>query len=116
MPTSRLLARALIAGSLWQSRLRRSARLYLAMNDPSVQPLQVEARLRLVERKLLHQLLRAKSGARPLASTLQGARAIMEAAQTALLKSETEVAALLAELSAAEAVNSSERLYNERLY
>ena len=105
--SSRFLVLARKAGALWQSRLRRSARLYLAMNEPTVQPLEVEARLRLVERQLLQHLLRAEPGTQPLASSMQEAQAIVEAAQTALLKSKAEIAALLSEFSAAQAINSS---------
>jgi hypothetical protein len=105
MPTSHLLALAQAAGALWQSRLRRSARLFLALGEPGVKPLEIEARLRLVERQLVRHLLRAAPGQRPIAVSVAGARTIIEAAQAALLESETEIEQLLQELSAHQAIN-----------
>lgn len=105
MAASQLASLAHGAGATWHCRLRRSARLYLAMSDPAAPPLEVEARLRLVERHLLRHLLRAAPGQCPLAASLPEARAIVEAAQAALLTSAAAVGALLRELSVAQAIS-----------
>lgn len=88
------------AGStFWQKCLRRSVRLYLALNDPRLDGLAVEADLRLIEREMywyLQQRLPTTTDA------LQESQAIVEAAQSALLRNECDVAALLAEVPLAQ--------------
>jgi hypothetical protein len=87
---------------LWQSRLRRSVRLHLALSEPHVDALEAEARLRLVERQLLLHLLH---GERPTPLATSKAHFIVQQAQTALLTNLREVAAIRAEWPSSRALN-----------
>ena len=87
---------------LWQSRLRRSVRLHLALSEPHVDKLEAEARLRLVERQLLLHLLR---GERPTPLATSKAHFRVQQVQTALLTCSQEVAAIRAEWPVARALN-----------
>lgn len=81
--------------------LRRSVRLYLALNDPDVDALMAEARLRLVERHLIGHLLH---GQPPTGLALANAQQQLRQAQVALFSSKTELAAIMQEWSAQQAV------------
>lgn len=87
---------------LWQSRLRRSVRLHLALSEPHVDALEAEARLHLVERQLLRHLLH---GERPTPLATSKAHFLVQYAQTALLTNQHEVAAIQAEWPAGRALN-----------
>jgi hypothetical protein len=87
---------------LWQSRLRRSVRLQLALSEPHVDILEAEARLRLVERQLLLHLLR---GERPTPLATSKAHFMVQQAQTVLLTDLREVAAIRAEWPSSRALN-----------
>jgi hypothetical protein len=87
---------------LWQSRLRRSVRLQLALSEPHVDALEAEARLQLVERQLLLHLLH---GARPTPLATSKAHFMVQQAQTALLTDLREVAAIRAEWPIGRALN-----------
>ena len=86
----------------WQLALRRSVRLQLALGDASVSSRQVEARKRLVERTLAGHLLYGQPAPTP-AATAQ-AWAFLAAAQRAVLNDKEEVAALLREMTATQAI------------
>ena len=88
--------------TLWQSRLRRSVRLHLALSEPHIDTLEAEARLRLVERQLLLHLLRGQQPT-PLATSKAHFR--VQQAQTALLTCSREVVAIRAEWPAGRALN-----------
>jgi hypothetical protein len=90
------------ANGLWQSRLRRSVRLHLALSEPLVDTLEAEARLRLVERQLLLHLL---CGERPTPLATSKAHFMVQRAQTTLLTCSQEVAAIRAEWPVARALN-----------
>jgi hypothetical protein len=83
-----------VRNALWQARLRRSVRLSLALSEPDVDTLQVEDRLRLVERYLLHHLL---PGGPLTLSNAARAQFLVRHAQFALLASPADVAAILQE-------------------
>jgi len=87
---------------LWQSRLRRSVRLHLALSEPHVDKLEAEARLRLVERQLRLHLLHRE---RPTPLATSKAHFKVQRAQTALLTCSQEVAAIRAEWPVARALN-----------
>jgi hypothetical protein len=87
--------------TLWQSRLRRSVRLHMALSEPHVDILVAEARLRLVERQLRLQLLRGER-LTPLATSKAHFR--VQQAQTALLTNLREVAAIRVEWPVARAL------------
>ena len=89
------------ADAIWQHRLRRSVRLHLALHDPNLDTVAVEARLRLVERHLVRHLLRGQP--LTLIATAKANRAV-QLAQEALLKSELEIAAILEEWPAQRAI------------
>jgi len=88
--------------ALWQSRLRRSVRLHLALSEPLVDALEAEARLRLVERQLLLHLLR---GERPTPLATSKAHFVVQQAQTTLLTCSLEVRAIRAEWPVGRALN-----------
>lgn len=88
--------------TLWQSRLRRSVRLHLALSEPHVDTLEAEARLRLVERQLLLHLLH---GERPTPLATSKAHFMVQRAQTDLLTCSQQVAAIRAEWPVARALN-----------
>jgi hypothetical protein len=69
-------------------------RLYLALNEAGVEPLEAEARLHLVERQLVLHLLQ---GGPPTPSAVSKAHFLVQHAQTALLTSSAEVSAILHE-------------------
>ncbi|TDN39383.1 hypothetical protein E4631_14960 [Hymenobacter sp. UV11] len=99
MEHDHLIQFARAGSAFWQKCLRRSVRLYLALNDPRLDGLAVEADLRLIEREMhwyLQQRLPATTDA------LEESQAIVEAAQSALLRNECDVAALLAEVPVAQ--------------
>ena len=91
--------------ALWKFRLRRSVRLLLALGEPWAQALEVEARLRLVERQLLQHLLQPQAGQLALEPSPPEAHAIVELAQSTLLGSEAMVRAILTEFSVLRAVH-----------
>ncbi|MVN74902.1 hypothetical protein GO988_01030 [Hymenobacter sp. HMF4947] len=84
----------------WQSQLRCSVRLYLAMGEHPVQAQELEAHLRRTEDELVHYLL---EGEPPTTATLKQAQTVLDMAQSALLASEPEVQTLLRELTAEQA-------------
>lgn len=90
------------ADTLWQSRLRRSVRLHLALSEPLVDVLVAEARLHLVERQLRLHLLR---GARPTPLATSKAHFMVQQAQTALLTCSREVRAIRIEWPVGRALN-----------
>jgi hypothetical protein len=87
---------------LWQSRLRRSVRLHLALGEPLVDTLEAEARLHLVERQLRLHLLRGEWST-PLAKSK--VHFMVQQAQTTLLTCLQEVAAIRDEWPVARALN-----------
>jgi len=87
--------------ALWQRRLRRSVRLYLALQEPDVDAIMAEARLRLVERHLMWHLLHGQPAT---LGTYIGAQRQVQLAQEALLLSVVEVAAIRQEWSAEQAI------------
>jgi hypothetical protein len=102
MPESTFAQPSAHETALWQFRLRRSVRLYLALDDPSMNPNAVEARLRLVERQLMRHLLH---GQPPTLMATAKAQHYVQRAQEALLANEADVRAILAEWSAEQAVD-----------
>lgn len=102
MPENTFTQRSTHETALWQFRLRRSVRLYLALDDSSMNPQAVEARLRLVERQLVRHLLHGQPPT--LVATAQ-AQHYVQLAQETLLASEADVQTILAEWSAEQAVN-----------
>lgn len=85
---------------LWQNLLRRSVRLYVALDEPGSNTLEVDAHLRLIEFQLMRRLLQGDASSP--AATAQ-ALAIIESAQVKFLSSQTELSELLGELSAQQA-------------
>ncbi len=82
------------SASYWQRWLRRSVRLYLALEEPAYNPLEVEASLQLVEWQLRWHLL----GEEPASAEAQAqVLALIESAQAELLHERFEVADLLRE-------------------
>ncbi|MBO2011574.1 hypothetical protein [Hymenobacter negativus] len=100
-PTSfALFARA--GSARWRRWLRRSVRLYLAMDEPLVDKQRVKDQLVLVEWQLVRHLV---DGDVPTMAVTTQARDIVDMAQANLLGSETEVRALRREMSARQAVS-----------
>lgn len=87
----------------WQSQLRCSVRLYLAMGEQPVQAKELEAHLRRTEEELLHYLL---EGEPPTAAAIKQAQTVLDMAQSALLSSELEVQTLMRELTPEQASQS----------
>lgn len=78
----------------WQRLLRRSVRLYLALEEPAYNPLEVEASLQLVEWQLRWHLL----GEEPASAEAQAqVLGFIESAQAELLHERFEIADLLRE-------------------
>ncbi|QKG52714.1 hypothetical protein [Hymenobacter sp. BRD67] len=84
----------------WQEQLRRSVRLYLALGGPAVNEQELLTHLQRTEQELLDYLLQ---GAIPTPEERERAQAILDMAQSALLRSEDEVELLLKELAAEQA-------------
>lgn len=80
----------------WQSQLRHSVRLYLAMGSQPVDAQELESHLRRTEEELIQYLL---EGNPPTVTALAQAQTILDMAQSALLSSEGEVKQLLQELA-----------------
>ncbi len=78
----------------WQKCLKQSVRLYLGLTDPTLDTLQVEAGLLMIELEMSWYLVGDTAAD---AATRQEARAIMEAAQSEWLSSPLDCAALLRE-------------------
>jgi hypothetical protein len=99
-PTSfALFARA--GNARWLRWLRRSVRLYLALDEPAVDKRMVKDQLVLVEWQLVRHLV---DGDMPTTAVTTQARDIVDMAQADLLGSETEVTALRREMTATQAV------------
>ncbi|HEX8505845.1 MAG TPA: hypothetical protein VF630_10785 [Hymenobacter sp.] len=97
---SKLVARLDRDCQLWHRWLRRSVRLYLVLREPHVPAQRIEALLRAVERNLLWHLLQQEPG-----MALGQAWAVLEKAQGDFMSDPARVHALLAEMSADQAVN-----------
>ncbi|GAB3573170.1 hypothetical protein [Hymenobacter daeguensis] len=91
------------AGSAhWMRWLRRSVRLYLALDEPLVDKQLVQDQLVLVEWQLVRHLV---DGDMPTMAVTTQARDIVDMAQANLLGSETEVSTLRREMSATQAMS-----------
>lgn len=101
-----LFARA--GSARWMRWLRRSVRLYLALDEPSVDRRLVKDQLVLVEWQLVRHLV---DGDVPTTAVTTQARDIVDMAQADLLGSESEVKALRREMSATQAVCPWHRAY-----
>ena len=100
-PTSfALFARA--GSARWMRWLRRSVRLYLALDEPLTNKRLVKDQLVLVEWQLVRHLV---DGDVPTTDVTTQARDIVDMAQADLLGTETEVKALRREMSADQAVS-----------
>jgi hypothetical protein len=95
-----LFARA--SNARWMRWLRRSVRLYLALDEPSVDKRLVKDQLVLVEWQLMRHLV---DGDVPTMAVTAQARDIVDMAQADLLGLESEVRALRQEMSATQAVS-----------
>lgn len=87
--TQTCLARA--DSPFWQRCLRRSVRLYLALDEPDLDTTALEAGLHLVEQEMAWFLV----GATPTSQELETARAIIALERDALLSDRVERAALV---------------------
>lgn len=106
-PTSfALFARA--GSARWMRWLRRSVRLYLALDEPAVDKRMVKDQLVLVEWQLVRHLV---DGDEPTPAITTQARDIVDMAQADLLGTESEVKALRREMSATQAVSPWNRVY-----
>jgi hypothetical protein len=79
---------------LWQSRLRQSVRLHLALSTPELHSLRTQARLQYVERQLVRQLL-GKGPHKPQATAEAHHQICL--AQESLLMARGQVASILKE-------------------
>ena len=89
------------ASARWNRWLRRSVRLYLALDEPSVDTRLVEDQLLLTEWQLMRHIV---NGELPTHLLTDQAQSIMQMAQAELLSSEIEVRKLRHEMSAKQAV------------
>lgn len=94
------------ASARWNRWLRRSVRLYLALEEPSVNVRLIEDQLILTEWQLMRHLV---DGELPTPSLTKQAQSIVQMAQANLLSSEVEVQTLRREMSAEQAVHPWQR-------
>ena len=94
------------ASARWNRWLRRSVRLYLALEEPSVNVRLIEDQLILTEWQLMRHLV---DGELPTPSLTKQAQSIVQMAQANLLSSEVEVQTLRSEMSAEQAVHPWQR-------
>lgn len=97
-----LLPFARARSPFWQKLLCQSVRLYLAMGELGVPTAEVETGLRSVEGQMVWHLLLGRELTPPAEAE---AWAIVEASQTQLLDSPTELAECLAWLSATQSLD-----------
>jgi hypothetical protein len=90
------------ASDRWNRWLRRSVRLYLALDEPQVNKRLIEDELLLIQWKLVRHIV---DGDAPTRLLTQQAQDIVEMAQAGLLGSEVEVRDLRREMSAEQAVH-----------
>lgn len=90
------------ASPRWHRWLRRSVRLYLALDEPQVNIRLVEDQLLLTEWQLVRHIM---DGELPTQALTRQARSIVEMAQSDLLACEVEVRSLRCEMSAEQALH-----------
>ncbi len=85
----------------WQSQLRRSVSLYLALGSQPINTHELETLLQRTEEELVQYLLQ---GERPTATAIKHAQLALDVAQNNLLQSEADVQQLLQTLSTDQAL------------